>query len=114
MPPSEEDRFQDILRSTTKIKIFVEGRSFEEFVSDDMRYLATERLLGIACEAALKLPDSAKQLAPQIDWRAMNHFANLLRHAYHATNADEVWKIVHDDIPLLKSFVEQLIREGGK
>ena len=65
MPPSMEDRFQDILRSTAKIEMFIEGRSFEDFVSDEMRYLATERLLGIACEAALKLPDSVKQSAPK-------------------------------------------------
>jgi uncharacterized protein with HEPN domain len=114
MPPSMEDRFQDILRSTIKIEMFVEGRSFEDFVSDDMRYLATERLLGIACEAALKLPDSVKQSAPHINWREMNNFANLLRHAYHSTNSDKVWQIVQNDIPLLKSFVEQRIRESGK
>lgn len=114
MPPSIEDRFQDILRSTAKIEMFIEGRSFEDFVSDDMRYLATERLLGIACEAALKLPDSVKQSAPHINWREMNNFANLLRHAYHSTNFDRIWQIVQNDIPLLKSFVEQRIREGGK
>jgi uncharacterized protein with HEPN domain len=114
MPPSIEDRFQDILRSAAKIEMFIEGRSFEDFVSDDMRYLATERLLGIACEAALKLPDSVKQSAPHINWREMNNFANLSRHAYHSTNFDKVWQIVQNDIPLLKSFVEQRIRESGK
>src|ERR1700733_503664 len=114
MPPSMEDRFQDILRSTTKIKMFIEGRSFEDFVSDDMRYPATERSLEIDCEPALKLPDSVKQSAPQINWREMNNFANLLRHAYHSTNFDMIWQIVQNDIPLLKSFVEQRIREGGK
>lgn len=114
MPPSMEDRFHDILRSTTKIGLFVEGRSFDEFVSDDMCYLATERLLGIACEAALKLPDSVKQSAPHIHWREMNDFANLLRYAYHSTNADKVWQIIQNEIPPLKAFVEQRIREGGQ
>ncbi|MBC7580008.1 MAG: DUF86 domain-containing protein [Tardiphaga sp.] len=114
MPPSMEDQFQDILRSSTKSGMFIEGRSFDEFVSDDMRYLATERLLGMACEAAVKLPDNVKQSAPHINWREMNNFANLSRHAYHSTNADKVWKIIQNDIPLLKAFVEQRIREGGQ
>ena len=113
MPPSMEDRFQDILRSTTKIGTFVEGCSFEEFAGDDMRYLAIERLLAIACEAALKLPENVKELAPDINWREMNNFANVLRHAYHSTETDRVWKIVQNDIPTLKAFVEQRIREGG-
>ncbi|MDB5619176.1 HepT-like ribonuclease domain-containing protein [Tardiphaga sp.] len=114
MPPSVEDRYQDILRTTTKIETLVEGRSFDEFSSDDMRHLATERLLEIVCEAALKLPDSIKQQAPHINWRGMNNFASLLRHAYHSTDADKVWEIIQNDIPPLKSFAEQRIRAAGK
>jgi uncharacterized protein with HEPN domain len=79
-----------------------------------MRYLATERLLAIACEAAAKLPDTLKKSAPHINWREMNNFANVLRHANHSTEIDKVWKIIQNDIPLLKSFVEQRIREGGQ
>jgi uncharacterized protein with HEPN domain len=40
----------------------------------------------------------------------MNDFANLLRHAYHSTEVDVVWKIVQNDLPPLKAFVERSIR----
>ena len=38
---------------------------------------------------------------------------NLLRHAYHATNAETVWDIIENNLPPLKSFVERHIRASG-
>ena len=40
----------------------------------------------------------------------MNDFANLLRHAYHATKVDIVWDIVQRHLPPLKAFVERQMR----
>ena len=114
MPPTAEDRLTDILSAIERIERTTRGMDFAKFVEDDIARGATERFLTVACEAALKLPDIVKQRAPHINWRQMNNFANLLRHASHSTAADEVWKIVHNDIPPLKLFVERQIREGGK
>ena len=71
---------------------------------------ASERYLEIVCEAARNLPDQLKQTASDIDWRRMNDFANVLRHAYHATNVDIVWDVIQKHPPPLKSFVELQIR----
>lgn len=76
--------------------------------------MAIERFLEIVCEAAHKLPQEIKQAAPDIDWRAMNDFANLLRHAYHATNVDIVWNIVQHHLPALRAFVELRARISSK
>ena len=113
MPPSAQDRLADILRAIERIERATRDMSAAQFVEDEIVRGATERFLAVACEAALKLPNDIKQLAPHINWREMNNFGNLLRHAYHLTDADEVWKIVQDDLPPLKAFVEQRIREGG-
>lgn len=80
-------------------------------MKDDIARGAVERFLGIICEAALRLPEDIKLLAPEINWRRMNDFGNHLRHAYHLTEAEEVWQIVQDHIPPLKAFVESQIRE---
>ena len=44
----------------------------------------------------------------------MNDFANLLRHAYHATKVDIVWDIVQNHLPRLKAFVELRTRSRDK
>jgi len=112
MPPSTADRLTDILSAIERIERATRGKDLAQFIADDIARGATERFLAVACEAALRLPDSVKQLAPHIDWREMNNFANLLRHAYHST-ADKVWMIVQNDIPPLKSFVEGRIATSG-
>src|ERR1700710_1998914 len=100
MPPSADDRLRDILSAIEKIERATRGMNLTEFADDEIVRAATERFLGVVCEASLRLPDSVKQQATGIDWREMNNFANLLRHAYHSTNFDKVWQIVQNDIPL--------------
>jgi uncharacterized protein with HEPN domain len=114
MPPSIEDRLLDIKDAILEIEDILRDVSFEHFNSQRRVRHLVERYLEIACEAALRLPDHVKQQAPDIDWRKMTDFANVLRHAYHSTKGDVVWDTVRDHLPPLKSFVEQRIREGGK
>jgi uncharacterized protein with HEPN domain len=111
MPPSADDRLRDILSAVQKIERITRGLDVARFSDDEVVRAATERYLAIACEASLRLPDSIKQQAPEIDWREMNNFANLLRHAYHSTKADVVWDIVQTHLPPLKSFVESRLCE---
>jgi uncharacterized protein with HEPN domain len=61
MPPSVEDRLQDILETIDVLDEMLAGINLEQFSSDTMRRMATERYLEIICEAARKLPDQVKQ-----------------------------------------------------
>jgi uncharacterized protein with HEPN domain len=88
--------------------------SLDRFSADKTCRMATERYLEIACEAARNIPDDVKQGGADIDWRRMNDFANLLRHAYHATKVDIVWDIVQNHVPPLKAFVELRIGSRDK
>jgi uncharacterized protein with HEPN domain len=110
MPPSVEDRLKDILEAITEIDAMLAGMGLEQFSADNLRRMATERYLEIVCEAARNLPDQVRQATSEIDWRKMNDFANLLRHAYHSTNVEIVWDIIQNHLPRLKAFVELQIR----
>jgi len=114
MPPSVEDRLRDVLEAILDIDAMLADMSLEQFSADNMRRMATERYLEIACEAARNLPDDIKQSTSEIDWRKMNDFANLLRHAYHDTKVEIVWDIIRNHLPPLKAFVEAQIRFRGK
>jgi len=90
MPPTVEDRLRDILEAVTEIQDVMQGVSLTQFASDRRTRLLIERLLEIVCEASLTIPEAIKQADPDIDWRKMIDFGNLLRHAYHTTEADAV------------------------
>ena len=109
MPPTVEDRLRDILEAIIAIEEMLAGSSLDLFTADKMRRLATERCLEVVCEAARRLTDDVKRDAPNIDWRKMADFGNMLRHAYHATSVDIIWDIIQNDLPTLKSFVKRKI-----
>jgi uncharacterized protein with HEPN domain len=114
MPPTIEDRLRDILEAIIEIEDVMRGVSLDQFASDRRTRLLVERLLEIVCEASRTIPDNIKQEEPDIDWRKMIDFGNLLRHAYHTTNAESVWDITQNHLPPLKSLVERRIRASGK
>lgn len=114
MPPTVEDRLQDILEAITDIETVVKDLTFDRFTSEKTSRLAIERLLEIICEASRFIPDEIKQAEPDIDWRRMIDFGNLLRHAYHMTKAEIVWDIIQAHLPPLKSCAERYIRMSGR
>lgn len=114
MPPTVEDRMRDILEAIVEIADVTQGFTFDQFASDRRTRLLTERLLEIVCEASRTIPDNIKRDEPGIDWRQMINFANLLRHAYHTTEAGIVWDIIQNHLPTLKSFVERRIRAADR
>ena len=109
MPPTAEDRLLDILESISSIEKMIQGKNLEQFASDTMLRLATERLLEIVCEASRRLPEEIKKSEPAINWQKMIDFGNVLRHAYHAIRVDIVWDIVQSDLPTLKSLAIRTI-----
>jgi uncharacterized protein with HEPN domain len=114
MPPTAEDRLQDILEAIAEIDKMLAGYGFEQFTADKMRRMATERYLEVICEAARRLPDVIKKGEQDIDWRKMNDFGNRLRNAYHETDAAIVWDIIQNHLPRLNSFVKRLVQAAGK
>jgi uncharacterized protein with HEPN domain len=114
MPPTVEDRLRDILEAIAEIEGMLAGSSLELFTADKMRRMATERYLEVVCEATRRLTDDVKREAPDIAWREIIDFGNLLRHAYHATDVNMVWDIVQNHLPSLKSFVERRIRASSR
>jgi uncharacterized protein with HEPN domain len=77
-----------------------------------MLRLAVERSFEIICEASRRVPDSVKSQQPQIDWKGMVDFGNLLRHVYHRVDPNLLLLTAERDLPPLKAFVERIIREG--
>jgi uncharacterized protein with HEPN domain len=66
MPPSAEDRLRDILSAIVRIERATSDMNFAEFADNEIVRAATERFLGVVCEASLRLPDSIKQQATEL------------------------------------------------
>lgn len=68
-----------------------------------------ERSLEIISEAVRHLPEDLLALRPDIAWTDIRAIGNLIRHEYWRVDPDIVWAVVTDDLPPLRSAVEDLL-----
>jgi uncharacterized protein with HEPN domain len=109
--PTLADRLSHILDATAQIQIYVAGKSFDDYCSDQMRRHAVERCLEIVSEASRHIPREAKKRFPEIPWRGVADFGNVLRHEYPNVINERVWQIVTSDLAPLKAAVLAMLRE---
>jgi uncharacterized protein with HEPN domain len=114
MPPTLADRLVHILTAIETIETMMAGKTFDAFHADLPLRFGVERALEIICEASRRLPDDVKGRGREIDWPRMANFGNMLRHAYHRTDPQIVFGIVSRDLPPLKAFVAEMMRQADE
>jgi uncharacterized protein with HEPN domain len=72
---------------------------------------AVLRNLQTMCESTQRLSGEAKAKHPQIEWRKIAAFPNLLVHDYLGVQVDRVWAIIEGELPSLKQAAEMLSAE---
>ncbi len=102
----------DIIEAIEAIEDYVADIDFEKFVSDRKTYAATIRELEIIGEASAQLSENFKSLHPEIPWRLMKDFRNVLSHHYFGVNFEIVWDVVHQKLPTIKKQVAHIHAPG--
>lgn len=69
------------------------------------------RNLQVMAESSQRVSDELKAKHPEIDWRAMAGFRNVLVHDYLNIELDIVWNVVMKDLADLKPKIEALLGE---
>lgn len=62
-------------------------------------------------ESAKRVSPELKLLRPEIEWKAIAGFRDVVVHDYLGLDMNRVWVIIQRDIPPLKSAVEHLLKE---
>jgi uncharacterized protein with HEPN domain len=107
--PTLADRLRQILDAIADVRDYTDGKSYEDYVADAMRRHAVERCLEIVSEASRHVPREAKMRHPEIAWRGVADFGNVLRHDYPNVRDRRVWEIVTSDLAPLKAAAEAIL-----
>jgi uncharacterized protein with HEPN domain len=99
----------DILESGLAIQAYVRGIAFDQFTKDRMRSAAVIREFEIIGEAVGKVPDDLKNGFPDVPWRDIKDFRNLLTHEYFGIDLEIVWNTINQDLPLLLDASEKIL-----
>jgi len=98
----------DMRDAARKIERYVADRDRAAFLADEMAFDATMRNLEILGEAVKGIPAAIRTRYPEINWRGVAGFRNVLAHAYFAVDEDTLWDIVTNKVPLLLAQLEQI------
>ena len=101
---------EDMLEFSEAVLTYTAGHSREALVADAMRLDATLRKLSLIGEAAMRVPEAMRLLAPDIPWRKIVGTRNRLMHAYQSTEMSAIWTIVSADVPALRLALQALLQ----
>lgn len=101
-----------ILDAIHKIEGYTKDiRTPKEFYQKDVVFDATLMNFVVIGEMVDRLSDEVKSRAQRVDWQKVKDFRNLVAHDYLGIDAEEVWQIVEEDLPVLKHSIEDLLKD---
>ena len=104
----------DIQVATDRIGRFTQGKSFEQYLADEMLRSAVERQFGIAGEALSRLAKDDPGVAAQIpDYGKIVAFRNILIHGYASVDDRIVWGVIENYLAQLRAAVRRLLDTPG-
>lgn len=101
----------DIMEATQAIAEFVQGQDESDFNQDAKTQSAVIQKLIVIGEAAARLPQDFKDRYPQIEWRDVVAFRNILVHAYFSIKLAIIWRTVQDEVPMLRQKVAEIMEQ---
>jgi uncharacterized protein with HEPN domain len=90
---------------------FTKGMTYKEVVHDELHFDAVLRNLEIIGEAVKNISEETRQKYPDIKWRKIAGFRDVVAHGYFGVNDETVWDIVENEIPALLTTVRIILGE---
>jgi len=107
---SDTKRLNDIRRMCANAATLVRrGRAAIE--ADEVLWLALERAIEIAGEAATQLSGETRARFPDLEWRELIAVRVILAHAYHRVDLDQLWGIAAVDLPRVAEALGPLVQD---
>lgn len=101
---------EDILESIGKILTYTKGMSFKEFSKDEKTKDAVVRNFEIIGEATRQLPEKIKTKYPEVEWKSMIDFRNVIIHEYFGIDLEIMWNIIEVKLVPLEEKIKKILR----
>lgn len=110
----DSDYLEHITDRIVRIERATSGVDLAGFLGNEDLQAAIERYIEVIGEAAGKLSQQTRDLAPDVPWSQVIGARNVIVHGYADVEPDRIWGIVKSHLPSLRTAVgrlQQLISE---
>ena len=97
-----------ILLCINKIQDYTKDLEQIDFNKNELIQDAVIRNIEIIGEATKKISSDLKSQYKEIPWKEMSGMRDKLIHDYFGVDVEVVWKTVKEDIPYLKSLIQNI------
>ncbi len=87
----------------------LENVTYDQFIADEVLQRAILHTLEVAGEATTGIPDSFAIQHPEVPWRGMKDFRNVIAHQYFRVNIELVWTTIHEDFLPLRQHIARML-----
>ena len=105
---------EHILQAISNISTFLEDKTAEDFLMDQMLYFAVVKNMEIIGEASYMLTHEFKENHPKTSWKDIINMRHILVHGYYQVDSRIVWQTIVNDLPLLKTQIADYLLEFGE
>ena len=113
MPLDAKAYLADMIAAADRIFAFTSGKTYEDYLANDLLRSGVERQFEILGEALRKLSELDPQTAAAIpEYRRIVGFRNILVHGYASVDNWLVWGIVENKLPALRASVASLVDDA--
>jgi uncharacterized protein with HEPN domain len=110
----KDDRFYliHIKEAIERIEDYTrDGKEF--FFEDQKTQDAVLRNLHTLAESTQRISGDLKEKYPQVNWRIISAFRNVVVHDYLGISLERIWDIVQSDLPDLKQRITEILETGN-
>ena len=108
---SEELYLQDIIEAIILIEGFLTDITENKFFADELLQSAVLYQLMIIGEASSRVSGKLKSKYPEIEWKEIIGFRNIVVHAYFSLNKHIIWATVSNRIAPLRRQIQLILQK---
>lgn len=112
--PRDPERIVHIMDAIERIDKFLQGITYEQFLSDPILYYAIVKNIEIVGEAAYMLTDSFRNSHPCMEWPMIIRMRHVLVHDYYQLDEEEIWHTATRNIPEIRPQIAAILEELNK
>jgi uncharacterized protein with HEPN domain len=105
---------KDVIQNMLDAEEFIQGLSYEAFISDKKTFNAVVRSIEVIGEAVKNIPDSVRSGYSDIPWKEMAGMRDKLIHFYFGVDQEAVWVTVKESIPTIRPIFEKILQDLEK